>query len=322
MKLEIVKNPESKDLEKILLKIFYDIIFKDLFAVLKSKTVNNSLEDLVKAISSGRITFARGEFKGNLNSKLSKEIKALGAKWDFSSRTYKINFKDLSPDIKIAISVSESRFKKQLEAIDKHLIHAQSKPILQHKIFQYFDTSIFKMDKDINKTIEKITVKPTYTEDQRKMISENYTKNMDKYITKFTEENTVRLRELVKEAYDKGERSQGIQKIIEKNFKGITKNKAEFLARQEINLISVEFKKAKYTSAGINKYIWRCVHNPKDKSPNQHTPHNVRYFHGLLDGKVIDWNEPPIVNIKGERKHAGEDFNCRCIAQPLVSRSE
>lgn len=48
------------------------------------------------------------------------------------------------------------------------------------------------------------------------------------------------------------------------------------------------------------RYIWHAVGDD-----------HVRHDHALREGRVFDWDQPP------EGGHPGEDYNCRCWAEPL-----
>lgn len=48
-------------------------------------------------------------------------------------------------------------------------------------------------------------------------------------------------------------------------------------------------------------YIWRTKHDGR-----------VRSEHAVNDGKLFSWNERPVTG------HPGEEYNCRCVAEPYV----
>jgi len=52
---------------------------------------------------------------------------------------------------------------------------------------------------------------------------------------------------------------------------------------------------------GIRKYVWRTRGDAK-----------VRTAHAVNDGKIFEWRNPPATG------HPGEDFNCRCWAEPSL----
>jgi SPP1 gp7 family putative phage head morphogenesis protein len=62
-------------------------------------------------------------------------------------------------------------------------------------------------------------------------------------------------------------------------------------------------------SAGVERYVWVAQRD-------QFT----RPAHAELDDTIARWDTPPLTADKssnGEPCHAGEDFNCRCLAAPL-----
>ncbi len=183
---------------------------------------------------------------------------------------------------------------------------------------------IIHFEKDFKKTLKNISIAPTLTDGARKRISEDWQENMDLWIKDFTKKEIVNLREKIQKSTFSGNRYETMIKTIKDSY-GVTKRKARFLARQETNLLLAKFKETRYTEANINEYIWTCVKMPKDKSPNEHTPGNVRYSHGILDGLTFRWDDPPITTPPGEparRNNPGQDYNCRCFARPIVKFGE
>lgn len=58
--------------------------------------------------------------------------------------------------------------------------------------------------------------------------------------------------------------------------------------------------------AGVNWYVWTSRRDPL-----------VRVLHGLLDGRVYRWDDPPVSGTGGWRGHPGQPANCRCVPFPL-----
>lgn len=59
-------------------------------------------------------------------------------------------------------------------------------------------------------------------------------------------------------------------------------------------------------ASGVTQYVWTTQRDS-----------HVRPGHRRLHGTVQDWSKPPIV-APGRRAHPGEDFGCRCWAEPVV----
>lgn len=314
----------TEDYEKIEKKItdlFKQEIYYPLLKILsvKKKTLQNSLEDLEWALQTGKITFSGNSFAGSFNASLSKELKKLGAKFDRASGTFKIDSSILPVSVRSAISVSEARFHEKIAEINSHLSKIAPEEIGNKlNIADNFDSTIYKVEKEFKKNARNIIVSPQLSPEQRKRVADEWQNNMKLWIKNFTEKEIVELRRSIQDNVYSGNRREGMIKTIQKSY-GVSERKAKFLARQETNLMLTTYKVAKYTSAGVQEYKWGCVkmpHQPTPKAP--YLPGEVRYHHGIHEGKIFRFDNPPVVNDKGERKNPGMDYNCRCFAIPIV----
>lgn len=323
--IELTPIKEStEDYEEIEKKII-ELLKKELyFPILgqigiNKKILKNAINPVVSAIQDGRITFSKGQFSGRFNASISKELKSMGARWDRKTGTWRIPQSSLPIDIRNAISVSEVRFTEKLSAIDKKLSEIIPEDISKRlHIAPQFDTALWKVEKSFKKSVEKITVAPQLTDEQRERVSKEWENNMQLFVQKFTEEQIVKLRKDIKDSVFTGNRYESMTKTIQKNF-GVTQSKAKFLARQETNLLMSKYKEVRYTSAGVKKYKWGCVKMPHQSANGPYIKGQVRHDHGILEGKIFSWDDPPVVNDKGDRKNPGQDYNCRCFAIPIVN---
>lgn len=108
-------------------------------------------------------------------------------------------------------------------------------------------------------------------------------------------------------------RSKGLARIIEETW-GVSKSKAQLIARTEISRMSTGLERARSESIGLDWYIWRSTKDIR-----------LRESHKFMDGVVIKWSDPPNPEkLSGKNKpygayHAGSTFNCRCYADPIIS---
>jgi len=88
---------------------------------------------------------------------------------------------------------------------------------------------------------------------------------------------------------------------------GVSESKAKFWARDQASKFFGETTKLNQKAAGNKGYIWRCFND-----------NLTRDTHRALDGTYHDWDNPPVVTSgrKARRCHPGEDYNCRCWADP------
>ncbi len=309
----IKEKPEDYDaIEKEISIAFKKFIYIPLMKELGLGQVSlkNSIDDLSDAIQRGRIQFNRGKFTGKFTTKLAKELRAIGATWSRQYSAFILPSSQLPPEVRRAVDVSESRFQSTASKINKILSEMSPAEIAgKMKLESLFESSLWKVDKEFQKSVKGITIAPKLTEHQAKRISTEYTQNMQLYIKDWAEKEIVELRDRINERATKGYRYETVIKEIEKSY-GVSQRKAKFLARQETSLMMTKFKQVRYEDAGVNEYIWGCVAG----SPN----HPVRPMHKALEGKIFRWDKPPKVNDKGEKKNPGQDYGCRCFARPIV----
>jgi len=313
---ELQPIKESADdydaLEARILALFRREIYLPLLKELNqpARVLKNSIDDLAQAIMSGRIEFYRGKFTGKLSASLSRELRAIGAKWDRKHKLFTLSTADLPTEISNAIALSESRGIRMVDRITKKLADLVPQDLADKFTAQnIFDTTLWKLDKSFQKTVKGITVAPELTPTRRAAISAEYTNNMKLYIKDFSQKEISKLRTQIQESAFSGNRVESMVKTIQKSY-DVSHNKAKFLARQETSILMAKFKASRYEDAGINEYKWGCVAG----SPN----HPVRPMHEKLKGKICRFDDPPIVNEKGDRKNPGEDYGCRCFARPIV----
>jgi SPP1 gp7 family putative phage head morphogenesis protein len=113
----------------------------------------------------------------------------------------------------------------------------------------------------------------------------------------------------VGQAIRQGLRVGEIEAQIEGEF-GVNKkavNRAELIARDQVGKFNGDLNHLRQTELGIEKYKWRTVRDER-----------VRPFHADLEGTIHRWDEPPVVSRDGRRAHPGEDYQCRCQAEPIL----
>lgn len=301
------RNEYYEPIEREIIKIFREEIYLPILDILKlpRNTIRNSIDDLIEAVLSGRITYYRGSFTGKFSSRISKELKRLGAKWE--KDRFRIEAFKLPIEIKNAISMSKASFDRVIQRIDEKIAEVvPSKLTEQMKLSGKFDSAIFQVDKDLQHSMKNITVAPKLTEEQASLLSKQYTKSIELPIQDLAAKKTIELRKMIQEQAFKGRRYEELAKEIKKSYTSIS-HKAKFIARQETNLAITKFKEIRYTDAGISQYKWQTVQG----SPN----HPVRPMHKELGerskrGELFDFNNPPIDDSNGSRHNPGENFNC------------
>lgn len=136
-------------------------------------------------------------------------------------------------------------------------------------------------------------------------------KGLGARIKRFTAENVALIKSVPKTYFESveksvlagmrsGKRATEIAKDMEERA-GVTMARAKLIARDQVLKFHGELNHSRQTELGIETYIWRTV---KDN--------RVREEHAELEGETFSWDAPP------EPGHPGEDYNCRCFAEPVM----
>lgn len=314
-------DKDYEAIEKQIIQIFKKEIYAPLVKALGmgTKTLQNSVDDLRKAIQFGRIQFYRGQFTGKFNSTISKQLKEIGAKWDAKTGAFKLNSSELPIEIRNAVSASESHFQAKIAEVDRKLAQIVPEEIADRlKVSEHFDSTLWKVNKDFRGSLRGLTIAPELTPEQRKRLANEWQNNLKLPIVNWTQKEVVNLRKAMQQSVFAGNRNEVAVKIIKDSY-DVSINKAKFLARQETRLLLTKFKQTRYEEAGVEEYKWGISNNSIQAKGAPFIKGQVRHDHGALEGKTFKWNNPPVTNtITGARNNPGQDFNCRCFAIPIV----
>ena len=322
MKFDTTKALRNKEIfyspiEKYLCQVFIATIYRPLLDIVKesigdSWVKENSKEDLIRAILSGRIQYTQNQhFEGKFNSLISKEISKLGGHWDKKWKRWYLPKNLLPYDVQDAIGQAALKFRDLADKIESELNKLQQLTIqigedAGYDMVPLFEDAVSKMEIGFQAGAKGFIVTPDLTPEMIKNIAEKWSDNLNLYIKGWTLESIERLRKRVAENAFQGNRAQNLVGILEHDF-GMSENKAKFLARQETALLMSQFREERFKSAGVQKYRWSTSGDSR-----------VRERHAALQNQIFTWDNPPIIDEAGHRGHPGQDYNCRCIAIPIV----
>jgi uncharacterized protein YfeS len=332
-------SKEELDLiEKHIIEVLKAEIYLPILEKLKLNegTLKNSIDDVTSAIRSGRIYFHRGQFGGKITAQISKELKRLGAEFSRKKSAWVIPINRLPADLRSAIVTSEYRMNKTFEQIDKFLSDVVPEQIAAKiKVGDLFDKALFKMDKRIGKNIAKLTIQPIFTDKERDKITKEYDETTKLSIKKFTQKQTEKLRKDMKANVLAGKRFDTMIETIKSSY-GVSHNKAKFIAKQETKIMTSKLKEIRYTKYGAPYYAWKCVTgtalHPVRKRHRELNDLSAKGMDMLRTGKytlaelhdkglIFRWDDPPVSTEEGQPKRKNNpqcDYNCRCMALPLV----
>lgn len=111
----------------------------------------------------------------------------------------------------------------------------------------------------------------------------------------------------------KGMRASEIAKAIREQTDKHSRASAKLIARTEVSKTTTALTKARCDNLDLHWYVWRTVEDGD----------RVRKSHRIMEGVLVNWNEPPSPEaLVGEKSvgnyHAGNIWNCRCYPEPLI----
>jgi len=149
---------------------------------------------------------------------------------------------------------------------------------------------------------------------------EKYARNSAKLISKQSTATKKTVAEIVAKGFEEGKLTTAIAGDIAKAT-GVDATKAEVWARDQLAKVATGITKEIQTGLGISTYIWSTSGDSE-----------VRTSHEVLEGMICSWDDPSVYKedhrqswqprslIGAVELHPGEDYNCRCTAQPDVER--
>ena len=268
--------------------------------------LNARVNVLDEAIKDGVVQYEDGVFSGKFNSRLSKALRDLGAKWDIKQKVFKLNASKVPDSIKSRAALTQSRAEDMHQEIQKSLDKVESNLENAIEAFKiHSDDMIVRMSEGWKSASAALTIKPELTKESIMKMTKGYNENIKTYAKDFAVERFKAIRETVKDNAQKGYRFDTLIKEINKESE-VSKNKAKFIARQETSLFMASFRKERFREAGVTHYIWSA--RPM-----------ARPDHKDLHGKIFAYDSPPITNkATGARNNPGEDFGCLCVDRPIL----
>lgn len=108
----------------------------------------------------------------------------------------------------------------------------------------------------------------------------------------------------VTDAVRTGRSTDELRREIQNRY-GVSKSRAELIARDQISKFNGQVTEYRQRSVGITRYMWSTSGDER-----------VRLAHKELDGKIFEWSKPPAEG------HPGEPIQCRCIAVPVFDEAD
>ena len=289
------------------------LLYEPLLSILSQDraSIRNSKGDLLRALVSGRVRYKDSRFTGTFSAGISKYLRQLGAHWDRKTRSFTLGAHSVPMEVRDAIEAGQAK----TDRMEKEIIFKVNElfdhiPMVELLVRDKVYGAITDMEKQLQDNAKnKIVIETEMTPALKERLATEYVKNTELGLNDWTREAVVRLRTKVIQETLQGTRADTLAKKILAE-RDITRNRARFIARQEMSLTVSKFRQERYEAEGLDSYRWGTSHDRR-----------VRADHKDLQGRMFFFAEPPIVDkATGRRANPGEDFNCRCVAIPILRR--
>ena len=126
--------------------------------------------------------------------------------------------------------------------------------------------------------------------------------------------------------YVKGWTEKSIERLRDRvlinTFEG---NRASNMVHELMHDYQISFNKAKFLARQETSLLMSQFREERYKSCGVTKyrwitagDERVRPYHRRLNGKIFTWDNPPVVDEMGHRAHPGQWYRCRCLAAPVI----
>lgn len=119
-------------------------------------------------------------------------------------------------------------------------------------------------------------------------------------ITRMSDDTIKNIEQVIMAGVRNGLSNKAVSEQLQKKLK-IAKNRADLIARDQINKLNGQLNLIRQTEMGVKRYRWRTALDER-----------VRTSHALREGRIFRWQDPP------SDGHPGEAINCRCVPEPIL----
>lgn len=316
----------SEDLERQLIELFWRVLFAPIVRIVrpvagKAAEIRNAADPLSEALRSGRIQVTDGVFSGRFSAAISSALRRIGASFDPRQKVYRIP----SARVPTWVLAESAAFSSRAEAAHREVVRTLDRVQANLDVSLYdrpieFSETVSKVEGGWRKTARSLEISPEIAPGGLETLRKEWTETAKLPIKDFARSEVQALRQIVEKNARSGARFDSLIEGVQARY-DVAKNKARFLARNETSIFVSKFREERFKEAGVRRYRWSTSNDARVRpalnlSPNQKA-HAGNHRH--LNGKVFFFDSPPIVDPNtGRRANPGEDYNCRCVAVPVV----
>jgi SPP1 gp7 family putative phage head morphogenesis protein len=299
-------EPIEQQIERYLYATIFLPIIKSIREMTMQRVVlNANIKSVELALRTGKIFYTDGIFSGKFNAALGKELRDMGATWDWKSNVYRIDPKLIPADLISVVTQSQEKAQRLHDDLKSKLDVVEPDMSIDLKIPA--DYMVGKIYSDFKTAAKSFIVTPELNATGKANLAAQYTNSLLLYIKDWKQEQIKRLRETVENNSTAGGRFDNLIAGIQEQYQ-VSRSKAKFLARQETSLWMTNFQKERLLEAGVRVFKW-----------SSRSPTLTRPMHWRLNGHFFEYSNPPVTNEKGDKNLPGQDFSCLCSSIPVLN---
>jgi SPP1 gp7 family putative phage head morphogenesis protein len=209
-------------------------------------------------------------------------------------------------DNKSLMKIVENAFAKMGGVLDKRMTSFELERKVKSLAEQARKLSVKEWKKVVNATLGIDIADDYYLGEFYQQQLDTWSADNANLIKSIPHDMLSEMEGIMKDGFNSGRTLTDIVSEIESVYH-IGRNKAKFLARDQMAKLNSDLSEYQQRDAGITQYEWSTSQDGR-----------VRDSHRELNGKRFSWDNPPIVDKKTNRRaHPGQDYQCRCVALPV-----
>lgn len=174
----------------------------------------------------------------------------------------------------------------------------------------------------------KIAVGDAFVQDEPwvEKTLQDWAQNQISLITKATDDMRDAVARRVRDGVKHGKINREIESQIMQDLPGISKRRAQIIARDQASKLNASLSEGRMKDAGLETYIWETAYDERVRGlPGGKYPKALP-SHWAMQGKICRWDDPTVYrNAKGEWEKRpancpyttpGTEILCRCVALP------
>lgn len=157
---------------------------------------------------------------------------------------------------------------------------------------------------------------------------QTFTSQNASLITKMSEDTIANIQGQIQRGLQAGLRVEAIRERV-LNQVDVSFSRAQLIARDQVAKFNSQLTQLRQEGLGISRYIWRTSRDERVRGRPGGLYAKSRPRHWSLEGKECSWgdatvwydadgNERSRSSIQAVELHPGQDFQCRCTAEPVL----